>query len=108
MSDHLPSAPQGDLPPLGRADLKALFDYLDRPNPAPCTHTFQETSAFLTSRGLPVERTIEWLQLNGAGCDCEVIFNTDAEWGEWAGRVPAEDEQPVHVLHGGIPQQPTC
>jgi len=51
-----------------------------------------ETTAFLKSRKLPVQKTLEWLQLNGAFCDCEVIFNTDAEWGEWAGRLPPEDE----------------
>ena len=92
MSDDLPPPPHDDLPPLLRADLKALFDHLDRPNPDPCTHTFKETSAFLRSRKLPLEKIIEWLQLNGAGCDCEVIFNTDAEWGEWAGRLLPEEE----------------
>jgi len=92
MSDELSRPPHADLPPLSRADLKALFDYLDRPNPDPCTHTFKETTAFLNNRKLPIEATLKWLQFNGAFCDCEVIFNTDAEWGEWAGRVPSEEE----------------
>ena len=84
MSEQKP--PHDDLPPLSRGDLKALFDHLDAPDPAPSTHTFKETRAFLNSRGLPVESTLEWLQSNGAGCDCEVIFNTEAAWGEWSGR----------------------
>ena len=92
MNEQLPPAPTDDLPPISRSELKALFDYLDRPDPEPCTHTFKETSSFLVSQGLAVEPTIKWLQFHGAGCDCEVIFNTDADWGEWAGRIPSEEE----------------
>lgn len=58
---------------------------------APCTHTFKETQEFLSNAGLPVAKTIEWLRHNGAGCDCEVIFNTDAEWGEHVGRIPHDE-----------------
>jgi hypothetical protein len=92
MSDSLPLPPHDQLPPLTRAQLKASFDALDRPNPDPCTHTMKETTAFLQSNQLPVSETIAWLNENGAGCDCEVIFNTDAEWGEWAGREPFIDD----------------
>lgn len=104
MADELPSPPHDELPPLSHADLKALFDDLDCPNPAPCTHTFRGTVAFLKSRKLPVEATVEWLQSNGAGCDCEVIFNTDAEWGEWAGvlRPARSSREPVAVPNGGF------
>jgi hypothetical protein len=75
-----------DDPPISRSDLKALFDYLDRPRSSPCTHTYKETTAFLKERDLPVDETIQWLQNNGGGCDCEVILNTEATWGNWAGR----------------------
>ena len=92
MNEQLPPPPTEDLPPLSRDELKGLFDYLGRPNPEPCTHTFTETSIFLVSQELPLEPTIKWLQFNGAGCDCEVIFNTDAQCGEWAGRIPFEEE----------------
>lgn len=78
--------------PMSKAELKALFDFLDRPDPAPCTHTFKETESFLNERGLPKDKIIPWLQRNGAGCDCEVIFNTDAEWGEVVGRVPVNED----------------
>ena len=92
MTNSLPDPPHDGLPPLTRLQLKALFDALDCPNPAPCTHTMKETTAFLTQNRLPVDTTIAWLHENGAGCDCEVIFNTDAEWGEWACRELVDDE----------------
>jgi hypothetical protein len=72
-------APSADLPPIKKEELRALFDYLDRPNPDPCTHAFKETRSFLEGKRLPVVPTLQWLQRNGAGCDCEVIFNVDAE-----------------------------
>ncbi len=85
--------PSTDLPPIKKEDLLALFNYLDRPNPDPCTHTFKETEGFLSDRKLPVEDTLQWLHRNGAGCDCEVIYNVDAEWGEWAGRLPPDEDE---------------
>jgi hypothetical protein len=75
-------------PPISRRQLKSLFDYLDRPNPPACAHTFAETREFLGTQGLPAEQMIDWLQTNGAGCDCEVILNVEADWGEYAGRTP--------------------
>jgi len=77
--------------PISNDALKNLFDFLDRPNPPICTHTFKETQEFLNEARLPVAKTIAWLKQNGAGCDCEVIFNTDAEWGEIVGRVPSDE-----------------
>ncbi len=83
-----------DIPglPIAPAELRALFDFLDRPNPKPCNHTFQVTIGFLESRHLPVKPMLTWLGENGAGCDCEVIFNTDAQWGEAVGRVSSDDD----------------
>jgi hypothetical protein len=92
MATDLPPPPSGDLPPISRADLKALFDHLSRPNPPPCTHTHKETVQFLRAHNLPAKATVEWLQRNGGYCDCEVIFNVDAEWGEYAGREPLDEE----------------
>jgi len=63
--------------PIPKEDLKALFDWLDRPNVPPCDHTLNETIQFLTSRNLDVEKTTEWLRENGGYCDCEVIFNVE-------------------------------
>lgn len=84
---------RSDEPPISAVELKALFDHLDRPDPPACSHTMKETEAFLRSRGLPVEPTLQWLATQGVGCDCEVIFNVEAEWGERVGReLPPDDE----------------
>lgn len=88
-----PHASQPDDLPISATDLRALFDHLDQPDPAPCSHTMQETEAFLRARGLPVEPTVRWLATQGAGCDCEVIFNVDAVWGERVGREPPPDDE---------------
>jgi hypothetical protein len=78
--------PHADLPPISRADLKALFDYLDRQNPEPCTNTLKETAQFLHGRGLNSRPMLEWLGRNGAGCDCEVIYNVEQAWAAYSGR----------------------
>lgn len=78
--------------PISNDQLKALFDYLDQPNSMPCTHTFKEATEFLISNQLPIKETLYWLVENGAGCGCEVISNTDAEWGETVGRVLSDED----------------
>ena len=83
---------EGANPPIPLDELRKLFEWLDRPNPASCTHTFLETTEFLKSRSLPVANTLEWLGANGAGCDCEIIFNVTEEWGERVGWSPTEEE----------------
>jgi len=35
---------------------------------------------------------VTWLGENGAGCDCEVMFNTAAQWGEVVGYKPMEED----------------
>jgi len=72
--------------PISITNLRALFDYLDRENPPPCDHTLRETTEFLQKRGLDVARVISWLREQGGFCDCEVIFNVDAEFGQIVGR----------------------
>lgn len=74
--------------PITNGQLKSLFDWLDRPNPPVCTHTFKETVEFLSKNHLPVKPTLKWLRANGAECDCEVTYNVDTEWGKAVGRVP--------------------
>lgn len=78
--------------PISSEHLRELFDWLDRENPPPCTHTFKETMEFLAPRNIPIAPTLQWLQANGAGCDCEVIYNTEAVWGEHVGRTPSEGD----------------
>jgi hypothetical protein len=72
--------------PIPQQDLRDLFDYLDRENPAPCDHTLRETLEFLKKRGLDAERIVPWLREHGGYCDCEVIFNVDDKFGEIVGR----------------------
>lgn len=72
--------------PIKNSELKALFDFLDAPNPEPCTHTFKLTSLFLKEHKLEIDPMLKWLGENGAGCDCEVIMNVDAQWSEAVGR----------------------
>jgi hypothetical protein len=79
------------VPPIAYGELAALFTYLNRPNPRPCSHSLTETSEFLVSRGLPVEPTVRWLKANGGFCDCEVILNVAYRWGARVGW-EAEDE----------------
>lgn len=79
--------------PISKSDLKALFDYLDRPNPPPCDRTFKETIEFLEKHNLNKDVIIPWLNEYGGYCDCEVIFNVDDKWGEYVGREYEENEE---------------
>lgn len=50
-----PSEPEGPSePPISDGDLRELFEYLDRPDPPPCTHSHRETTEFLQGRNIPV------------------------------------------------------
>ena len=81
-------------PPISYENLRALFDYLNRPDPPPCTHTHKETIEFLKARDLPVEPTTAWLRANGGFCDCEVIFNVADKWRDEIGwNPPPEDDE---------------
>jgi hypothetical protein len=72
--------------PIPHADLKELFDYLDRENPPPCDHTLRETIQFLEKKKISVERVVPWLREHGGYCDCEVIYNVENTFGEIVGR----------------------
>jgi hypothetical protein len=83
-----------DEPPISHDGLRDLFERLDRTSGTgyQCDHTFALTEKFLRERGLPVEPMIEWLGENGAGCDCEVMMNTAAQWEEIVGYQPPDDD----------------
>ncbi len=74
--------------PLPQADLRALFDYLDRPEASSCDHTFRQTEAFLQERGLTAERVLPWLRQHGGGCDCEVLATVEEAFTEAARERP--------------------
>jgi hypothetical protein len=88
MHDDLPVSP---------ADLRALFERLDEVSATgyECDHTFALPRRFLTERDLPVDTMVQWLGENGAGCDCEVMFNVEQQWGERVGFVAKEEPAPI-------------
>jgi len=61
--------------PLLKADLRALFEHLDRPEAPPCDHTLRQTLRFLRGRALDPKAVVPWLNYHGGYCDCEVIAN---------------------------------
>ena len=77
--------------PISHDDLRALFEFLNRPNPPECRRRLCETYEFLESRNLEVEGTLDWLNANGAKCDCEVIMNTSYRFGFDVGFSPADE-----------------
>jgi hypothetical protein len=83
-----------DQPPISHDDLRDLFERLDRTSMTgyQCDHTFSLTEKFLRERGLYVQPMILWLGENGAGCDCEVMLNTAAQWEEIVGYQPQDDD----------------
>ena len=65
--------------PMGRAIFKELFDYLDvQLGEKDCDNSLAMTQQFLTTQKVDnIERVIEWIQENGAGCGCEVLANVE-------------------------------
>lgn len=88
----LHEVPMPDEPPVSHADLRALFELLDGESGKgyECDHTFTLTRQFLAKHKLPEEDMLRWLGENGGGCDCEVIFNVEQQWGESVGFEPKE------------------
>jgi hypothetical protein len=76
-----------EAPPISFDDLQDLFRFLNESSAAgyQCDHRYTLAERFLRSRGLPVESMIAWLGYNGAGCDCEIIFNTAENWADRMG-----------------------
>jgi hypothetical protein len=83
-----------DEPPVPYDALRDLFEYLDRTSATgyECDHSFTLARRFIAERHLPGESFLEWLQQNGAGCDCEIIFNVAQQWEEVVGFEPKIDE----------------
>ena len=79
-------------PPVSYSDLRDLFEHLDRVSTSgyTCDHRFTQTASFLAARNLTPEPMLAWLSENGAGCDCEVMFNVAQQWEEKVGYVPEE------------------
>jgi hypothetical protein len=87
-----------DPPPISYDELRSLFEHLDCSAMAgrECDHTYSLTTGFLNKKSLPVDLMLKWLGENGAGCDCEVMFNVAQVWEDEVGYVAPdhEDEEP--------------
>jgi len=71
-----------DEPPISYELMRGLFDFLDRTDRQECNRTFMQTQLYLRMHNIREDEVLKWLQENGAGCDCEVMFNIEDEWGE--------------------------
>ena len=64
--------------PMDKQSFQDLFDYLDEKSIEGCDNTLRMTVDFLRERQIEnIDRVIEWLNDNGAGCDCEVLANIE-------------------------------
>ena len=62
--------------PIPRETFLDLFDFLDQElESLTCPADFTLTISFLKGRDLEVEMILEFLEANGAYCDCEVLYN---------------------------------
>lgn len=69
--------------PISKADLRALFDYLDDALPTHgCDRSLRLTTSFLQSRALNPASVLPWLGEYGGFCDCEVLANVEDAWQE--------------------------
>ena len=60
-----------------------LFDFLnDKSETVECNHNFSLTKEFLKDKNKNIEKVLTFLKENGAGCDCEVIFNVEEKFEE--------------------------
>ncbi len=66
--------------PFSRGKFNSLFDYLDNElGEKECDNNLAMTSTFLKSNNITdIDKIIDWLNENGAGCDCEVLGNVEA------------------------------
>ena len=69
--------------PMGRKLFYELFDFLnDKSETVECNHNFSLTKEFLKDKNKNIEKVLTFLKENGAGCDCEVIFNVEEKFEE--------------------------
>ena len=91
-------------PPFGLETLGELLAWLDRPDPPDCTHRLEESTAFLTERGVELEPALAWLRDQGGVCDCEIVHRMLDQWGSVAGYVPPdEDDEPTAMVRALTP-----
>ena len=60
-----------------------LFDFLnDKSETTECKHDFSLTKEFLKDKNIEAQKVLDFLEKNGASCDCEVIFNVEEKFKE--------------------------
>jgi len=76
--------------PFSADQLRKLFERLDEVSGKgyECDHQFTLTRRFLEEQRMPTAASLRWLGEHGAGCDCEVIFNVEQQWGNRVGFEP--------------------
>lgn len=82
-------------PPISPENLRDLFYVLNDTSRTGyrCDGKHTLTVVFLRERNLPVEPVLAWLRSHGACCcDCEVLLNVAAEWGEQVGFHPQDED----------------
>lgn len=67
--------------PMSEELFRKLFDYLDEQlGEADCQHDLRFTEAFLSDCDCDAGEVLEWLEDQGAGCDCEVLANIEEQF----------------------------
>ncbi len=67
--------------PMPEALFRELFDCLDKQlGEQGCQDDLRLTRAFLEENSCDVDAVLQWLEDNGAGCDCEVLANIEEKF----------------------------
>ena len=67
--------------PMSEDLFRELYDHLDEQlGEQGCQDDLRLTEAFLTDHGCDADEVLEWLEDQGAGCDCEVLANVEEQF----------------------------
>ena len=67
--------------PMSSALFQMLFDFLDEQLAEnECQHRFTLTQSFLNANHVDAASVLDWMLENGAGCDCEVLYNIEEKF----------------------------
>ena len=67
--------------PMSEELFRELFDYLDEQlEDQGCQDDLCLTRAFLADQDCDSEAVLDWLEDQGAGCDCEVLANIEEQF----------------------------
>lgn len=74
--------------PITKLHLRALLAHLHaRSAISTCDHSLRRTETFLRCLRVWSDEVREWLEENGAFCDCEVLLNVGSSWTDALSRV---------------------